>query len=407
MDADIAKCFDRINHQKLLEKISTFPLLSRVIQSWLKAGVLDRGELFPTESGTPQGGVISPLLANIALHGLEMVITAPFPQRKEVNGKNHHWKPLVVRYADDFVIFHPDKEVIEQCKEIASKWLKELDLELKPSKTKITHSRETIGDNEKPGFNFLGFHIRSYPTGKNRCGKVNGELLGYKTLTKPSKEKVNLHYQKVAEHIDQMKGAPQERIIVDLNPVIIGWSNYYSACASSEAFGKLDMMVFQKLYGWARFRHPKKSRGWVVRKYWLTETGEGWRFGNKQLTLAKHSNIKIERHIKVRGEASPFDGNWVYWSQRRGVYPGTSQTVASAIKRQKGKCSECGLHFHPEDQIEVHHLDGNYKNRRKENLIATHRHCHDQIHGGKGNLSKQLSTHSKGQFGEEPDERKL
>jgi RNA-directed DNA polymerase len=407
LDADIAKCFDKINHQRLLEKISTFPRLARVIKSWLKSGVLDQGNLFPTEAGTPQGGVISPLLANIALHGLEMAITAPFSQRKELDGKNHHWKPLVIRYADDFVVFHPDQTVIEECQEIASNWLKELDLELKPSKTTITHSLNCVGEPKTPGFNFLGFHIRSYPMGKTHSGKVNGELLGFKTLIKPTKEKVKLHYENIAAYIDQMKGAPQERIIKDLNPVIIGWSNYYSSASSSETFARLDFMLFQKLFSWGRFRHPKKSGRWITRRYWITDSGQGWRFGSEKLTLAKHSNIKIERHTKVKGEVSPFDGNWIYWSKRRGAYPGTSRTVATAIKRQKGRCAECGLHFHPDDLLEIHHLDGNYRNNRKENLVAIHRHCHDQVHGGNSNLTPQLSTHNKGQFGEKPDERKL
>jgi RNA-directed DNA polymerase len=407
LDADIAKCFDRINHQKLLAKLNTFPLFARVIKQWLTSGVLDEGKLFPTNEGTPQGGVISPLLANIALHGLEDTILGSFPDKKRINGKYQNWKPQVVRYADDFVILHPDKTVIEECKNIASKWLAELDLELKPSKTRITHTFDYLEGNETPGFDFLGFNIRSYPVGKTNCGKNNGVKLGFKTLIKPAKAKVKLHHQTLAAYIEEMKGAPQERLIRDLNPAIIGWSNYYSTAVSKESFSLLDMMMFSKLFSWAKFRHPKKSKGWVARKYWLINQGQGWIFGTEKSTLAKHANIGIKRHVKVKGTASPYDGNWTYWSQRRGSYPGISQTVASALKRQKGKCLKCGLYFQPDDQVEIHHLDGDYRNRHKENLTALHRHCHDQTHGKRGNLSTQSSPHVKGQLGEEPDERKL
>jgi RNA-directed DNA polymerase len=169
------------------------------------------------------------------------------------------------------------------------------------------------------------------------------------------------------------------------------------------------MKIYRKLfYGWAKFRHPKKSSYWIANKYWLIDKGLGWNFGiNNTTTLAKHAHIKVERHIKVKGNASPYDGNWTYWSQRKGTYPGISQTVGMTLRKQKGKCAECGLHFHPDDRVEIHHLDGNYRNRRKENLAAVHGHCHDRTHQGQGNLSALISTHDKGQLGEEPDERKL
>ena len=409
LDADIAQCFDRINHSKLLEKLNTFPMFERVIRDWLKSGVIDQGELYPTEEGTPQGGVISPLLANIALHGLETTIVNAFPEKRQVDGKWHLWKPQVIRYADDFVILHPDRQAVEQCQRIATEWLKELDLELKPSKTRITHTLEVIEGNKEAGFDFLGFNIRSYPVGKTHCGKNNGIKTGFKTLTKPSKEKVKAHYRQISDYIEQMRGAPQEALIRDLNPIIIGWSNYYSSAASKETFSKLDMKIYRKLfYGWAKFRHPKNSNYWIANKYWLIDKGLGWNFGaNHTLILARHSNIKIERHIKVKGTASPYDGNWTYWSQRKGAYPGISQTVGMTLRKQKGKCAECGLYFLPDDRVEIHHIDGNYRNRRKENLTAVHGHCHDRIHQGQGNLSSQISTHDKGQPGEEPDERKL
>ena len=128
-----------------------------------------------------------------------------------------------------------------------------------------------------------------------------------------------------------------------------------------------------------------------------------WSSSSSYATL----KLPIKRHVKVKGTASPYNGDWTYWSKRRGSYPGISTRVSTAIKRQKGKCAECGLHFHMDDAIEIHHLDGNHRNTKMENLTAIHRYCHDRIHGGTGNLSTQLSTHVKGQSGEEPDERKL
>lgn len=405
LDADIAKCFDKINHQKLLLKLNTFPKFERVIREWLKSGVIDQGKLFPTEEGTPQGGVISPLLANIALHGLESTIVNSFPAKMKIGGKWHLWKPQVIRYADDFVILHPDRQALEKCKEVASKWLADLDLELKPSKTRITHTLNKIEENSEPGFDFLGFNIRSYPVGITNCGKNNGVKTGFKTLVRPASEKVKTHYRKLATKITQCRSATQDELISQLIPIITGWCNYYASACSSEVFEELDHKLFWKIFrGWGKFRHPKKSGRWIARKYWHIEKHKNWTFGNDNLVLPKHSNTKITRHTKVRGESSPFDGNWTYWSKRKGEYPGISKKVTITIKRQKGKCAECGLNFHPDDLIEIHHKNGNHRDNRLENLAAIHLHCHDQIHGGIGNLSTQLSTHDKGQFGEEPDE---
>jgi len=402
LDADIAQCFDKIDHTELMRKLNTFSLAGRVIRGWLKAGVMDGNNLFPTVEGVPQGGVISPLLANIALHGLETFILSQYPERK--NGQN--WKPQLIRYADDFVALHPDLKVIEECKALISDWLTALGLELKPSKTRIAHTLNPVGE-QKPGFDFLGFNIRSYPAGKTNSGKNNGKLTGFQTFIKPSKVNVKAHYRKMAEHIDSLKAAPQKRIISDLNPAIRGWSNYYSTVVSTEIYSLLDTLLYRKLWRWAKFRHPKKGNRWIAKRYWRFGEGQGWKFSDGVIKLHRHDKTPIQRHVKVKGTSSPYDGNWTYWSKRQGTYPGLSTKVSTAIKRQKGKCTECGLHFHLDDVIEIHHLDENHRNNQMENLAAIHRHCHDQIHGGKGNLSTELSTHVKSQSGEKPDERKL
>ena len=284
LDADIAKCFDKINHEELLKKMNTFPLVARVIKNWLKAGVTDGNNLFPTSEGTPQGGVISPLLANIALHGLETFVLSQYPAKK---GKQS-WKPQFVRYADDFVVLHPNKEVIEEVKSLISQWLNHLGLELKPSKTRIVHTLNPV-EEQKPGFDFLGFNIRSYPVGKTNSGKNNGKLTGFQTFIKPSKANIKAQYLRISEHIESLKAAPQEKVIKDLNPTIRGWSNYYSSVVSKESYSKLDSLVFKKLWRWAKFRHPKKNKKWIANRYWLVDKGQGWTFSNEKIKLLRHA----------------------------------------------------------------------------------------------------------------------
>ena len=237
LDADIAKCFDRINHRALLDKLGTFPTLRRAIKGWLKAGVMEGGELFPTTEGTPQGGVISPLLANIALHGLERGIVSAFPRRSEAN---HHISglPTVVRYADDFVILHRDLAVIEQAQQLAAEWLVGMGLELKPSKTRISHTLTEHQGNV--GFDFLGFNVRQYPVGKTHSGKTGGrrpgsKLLGFKTIIRPSKEAIHRQSQAIQAVVRRHRGAPQGALIDHLNPIIRGWSNYYLLMAGLSA----------------------------------------------------------------------------------------------------------------------------------------------------------------------------
>lgn len=378
LDADIAKCFDRINHEALLDKLNTFPLMRRLIKAWLKAGVLDGEALFPTEEGTPQGGVISPLLANIALHGMEEAITSQFPKAKRVNGQATPWKPTIIRYADDFVILHRELEVVQQCQVIAQEWLKGMGLELKPSKTRIAHTLEEVDG--VIGFDFLGFTVRQFPAGKYRSRtNPKGQKLGFKTIIKPSKKKVKLHCQRLAEIVRTMRGATQADLIKRLNPVIRGWCRYYRSVAAKSTFHKLDEVTYQLLRSWVRWRHPHKSVGWRVRKYWLLPN---WTFAVKDgPALARHETMKIVRHVKVKGTASPFNGEFAYWSSRMGHYPGISPWIARLLKQQKGKCPHCENYFMPDDLMEIHHRDGNHQNGAEKNLEVLHRHCHDFIHG--------------------------
>jgi len=378
LDADIAKCFDRIDQEALLKKLNTFPRLRRLIKGWLKAGVLDGDVLTPTKQGTPQGGVLSPLLANVALHGLEKVVRDAFPKTKTVNGKVVTWSPTIVRYADDFVVCHRDLGVIGQCQDLVEQWLQGMGLELKPSKTRICH---TLQEQDGPaGLDFLGFTIRQYRVGKYHTGKDSvGKPLGFKNLIKPSKEKVVLHQKRLAKIVRRHRAIPQEALLKQLNPIIRGWCNYYRTAASKKTFSKVDHLLFGSLLSWARRRHRGQGLREIVRKYWQRP---GWTFGTtKGKKLLKHDSTRIVRHVKVRGEKSPFDGDWMYWVSRQGNYPGISLWMGLMLKRQQGRCVHCGLFFKPGDRIEVHHCDQDRSNNRRGNLDALHGHCHDAVHG--------------------------
>jgi RNA-directed DNA polymerase len=407
LDADIAACFTRINHEALLNKLHTFPALRRVIHGWLKAGVLEGTELFPTEEGTPQGGPLSPLLANVALHGLETAISSAFPARLPRSQGREHWRPVVIRYADDFVVLHQDRAVIEQAQQIASHWLASMGLELKPSKTRITHTlHQTV---EPAGFDFLGFHVRQYAVGKTHRGKRGR---GFKTIIKPSTAKQQQHLADLAEAVQAHPQSPVKTLVATLNPKIVGWANYYSRQNSSEVFSRLDHLLWQKLWPWATRRHPTKSHAWVKERYWPTRGRRRWVFGLRDGTaLARHAATTIDEHVKVKGDASFFDGNVVYWASRLGRHPELPKSKAELLKRQQGRCARCGLFF--TDRHEV--MESDHRRPRSlggqdgiQNRDLVHRHCHDQKTAADGSNRRRTQgvpvTRAKTSAAEEPGE---
>ncbi|NEO17794.1 group II intron reverse transcriptase/maturase, partial [Moorena sp. SIO3F7] len=385
LDADISKCFDKINHEKLLTKLNTYPSMRRLIKGWLKAGVMDEGTFSPTIEGTPQGGIISPLLANIALHGMEERINKyaeMLPGRKARNKQALNF----VRYADDFIIMHKSKEVVEECQRIIEIWLNDIGLELKPSKTKLVHTTE--------GYDFLGFNIRQYPVGKNHSKQ------GFKTLIKPSKKRVKEHWEQLSKVIDKYRAAPQEALIRRLRPIIKGWCNYNRSVVSKETFKGLDNKLWNKLQRWGYRRHPNKSRTWVNKKYWGTKVEkpknpwdapkkDNWVFMTKEDNyLPKYAKTKIVRHVKVKETRSPFDGDLTYWNNRMAKHPEMTSQKGKLLKRQKGKCSHCGLTFKEGDLMETHHIIPRAQggNDQLRNLELLHLHCHDEKHRMKVNL---------------------
>ena len=227
-------------------------------------------------------------------------------------------------------------------------------------------------EGNEPGFDFLGFNIRQYP--------IKSTKQGFKTLIKPSSKSIKTHYRKLADICDSHKNAPTKALIAKLNPVIRGWANYFSTVVSKEAFSKMDMLLWKRLWRWASRRHPNKSAEWVKKKYFpkVSKT-RNWLLNDGEYILNRHDDVPIIRHIKVKGNKSPYDGNWTYWSNRIGKYPGVRKEVTTLLKRQKNKCASCGLTFSPTDLMEIDHIkprskggDNTYKNKQ-----LLHRHCHD------------------------------
>ncbi len=410
LDADIAHCFDRINHAALLRKLQTFPLLRRAIKAWLNAGVMDQQELFPTHEGTPQGGVISPLLANIALHGLETTVVQHFKRRLTLreHGSRRRIEPTLIRYADDFVILDEDDFVINQAYEVVNMWLQDMGLMLKPSKTRMSHT--LLRYEGTCGVDFLGFHVRQYPVGKTHSGTKKApnrapETLGFKTLIKPSTEAQRRHLRVIAERIRKHSHSPHDLLIKALNPVIRGWTTYYATVAAARTFAILNHKTYLKLRAWAKRRHPTKGWQWVIKHYWHPDQGR-WDFKAPDgAHLYRHSDTHIHRHRKVKDARSPYDGDWVYWTSRLGRHPELSSRTANLLYRQQGKCAWCGLYLRQEDVLEIDHvlrtsLGGahGYKNWQ---LI--HRHCHDQKTAVDGPLAGN-GAHDTGHSVEEPCE---
>jgi RNA-directed DNA polymerase len=268
--------------------------------------------------------------------------------------------------------------VVRECQAIAQEWLKGMGLELKPSKTRIGHTLQEVDG--KVGFNFLGFTVRQFPVGKYHSGKTTrGKRLGFKTIIKPSKEKVKIQQERLADIVGSMRCKAQKDLVKTLNPIISGWSNYYRSACSAKTFQRVDHVLHHLLMRWAKRRHNNKGLQWIVAKYWLMP---GWAFGQKdKFTLRKHGRTRIVRHVKVRGEKSPYDGDWTYWASRQAYYPGVSFWMARILKRQGGKCAHCGLLFMPTDLLETHHVKRDGK--RTGQIDILHRHCHDAVHGPK------------------------
>jgi RNA-directed DNA polymerase len=253
VDADIKGAFDNIAHQPLLEQIGDFPA-KKLVEKWLKAGVMEKGQYSETTAGTPQGGVISPLLANIALHGMELALGI----RRSSKYMLRTHERSIVRYADDFVVFCKTAEDAQKAVQTLAQWLKDKGLELSEEKTKIVHLEK--------GFDFLGFNIRSYPT-KSKKPSNDKRQTPYKLRIKPSKKAEQTFRDKVKAIWKEMKGEDITTVIYRINPILKGWGNYYRHVMKRQTFSRLDKWLWKRQMKWAKFKHLQKSSKWIRQKY--------------------------------------------------------------------------------------------------------------------------------------------
>jgi RNA-directed DNA polymerase len=277
LEGDIKGCFDHINHQWLLDNI---PMDKSILTQFLKAGFVYKRHLNPTKAGTPQGGLISPILANMALDGIENLLLTRYPIGRK------HCKVNFVRYADDLIVTADSEKTAHDIKNLLKTFLKERGLELSDDKTVITNIAE--------GFDFLGWNFRKY----------RGKL-----LIKPSRKSIQKFVEKISQTIKTGKSWSQELLIVKLNPIIRGWNNYHRSVVSSKIFQKLDNIIWKMLWKWAKRRHPNKSSKWVANKYWKQSKTRRWNFQTENNELRLLSATRIQRHIPLKLQMNPFLDN--------------------------------------------------------------------------------------------------
>ena len=365
LDADISGCFDNISHDWIVTNI---PMDKVTLHKWLKSGFVEDGKLFATEAGTPQGGIISPTIANMTLDGMGQAINNRFALSRKQRNKN---KVHLIRYADDVAITGSSKEVLEEAKALIGDFLQDRGLFLSEEKTKILHIEE--------GFDFLGWNVRKY----------DGKL-----LIKPAKKNVQTFLRKVRAIIRDTRTAKQETVINRLNPVIRGWANYHRNQVSKETFNKVDHLIWKQLWQWACRRHPNKSLTWVKKRYFAQEGNRNWVFraevkddkGNSTyVRLVKASDVPIRRHRKIRAEVNPFDPSWdEYFANRRGMLMDRQErkTASKLWKAQRGVCPICREHITESTGWEIHHVLPRALGGADalSNLMLLHTNCHWQVH---------------------------
>ncbi len=340
LDADLAAAFDRIDHEHLLSQIGTFPA-RELIAGWLKAGVVEKGRLAPTEEGTPQGGVVSPLLLNVALHGMEHAAGVRYRNNGDLAGEASRTSPVLIRYADDLVALCHTRDEAVQVKARLAGWLATRGLVFNEDKTRIVSLDE--------GFDFLGFTVR----------RQSGKL-----LIKPSKAALRRIRERLRTEMRALRGANAPAVLKRLNPIIRGWTAYYRTVVSSDAFGALDNYMWKLTYKWAKHRHPNKSKHWIVSRYFgafNTFRRDRWVFGDRQAGayLTKLAWTKIVRHQLVTGGSSPDDSVLTdYWAVRRrkGRPLPMDRTSLHLLVVQGGRCALCrGLLLHADRQPQSPH----------------------------------------------------
>jgi RNA-directed DNA polymerase len=372
LEGEIRSCFDRISHEWLLTHI---PMETAILKKWLKAGYIDRRCLHTTEEGTPQGGICSPVIANMTLDGLERLLSSHF---SKTSRKGRQAKVNLIRYADDFIVTGESKELLEQeVKPLVEQFMRERGLDLSAEKTVITHIEQ--------GFDFLGQTVRKYHRGKRT-----------KFFITPSKKNVKAFLRKMRKRIKESRNLTAGELIAELNPMIRGWALYHRHVVSKEIFHTVDCAIFQALWKWARRRHQHKPRRWIKEKYFPDEGPNRWIFTGliknkeeqmKRVQLLAASSIHIERHTKIRAEANPYDPTWEqYFEKRLDVHMAArlkgKRWLIHLWKEQQGLCPVCHQKITKITGWHSHHILWRSKggSDRAENRVLLHPTCHQQVH---------------------------
>jgi len=365
LEGDIRACFDQISHAWLLAHA---PMDRAILKKWLEAGYIEKQAFHPTEAGTPQGGIISPVLANLALDELEKELHKRFRHKdnsKPSTGVNY------VRYADDFIITARNPQKLEEIRSFTESFLAERGLQLSAEKTKLTHITA--------GFDFLGQNVRRY----------NGKL-----IIKPANKNIKAFLDKVRATINTNPSVAAGELIQRLNPIIRGWANYHQHVCSKEIYQKVDYLIFKALWSWARRRHPNKNAQWVRKKYFRRHGMRTWVFSGevtlkdgkqKTLHLLYAAHMLIRRHVKIQAHANPFDPEWEMYFEKR-IQTRMSNKLHPKLftlwQSQKGKCVVCQQIITIEDGWHTHHVLWRSKGGGDQlnNLQLLHPACHRLIH---------------------------
>jgi RNA-directed DNA polymerase len=372
LEGDLRSCFDRISHQWL---VAHLPMDKTILRKWLKAGYLENSHFHATEEGTPQGGIISPVAANMTLDGLERLLASHY---SKTSRSGRRAKVNLVRYADDFIITGSSKELLEQeVKPLVEQFMRERGLDLSAEKTVITHIEQ--------GFDFLGQTVRKYQQGKRT-----------KFFITPSPKNIKTFLSTIRKHIKESRDLTAGELIAELNPPIRGWALYHRHVVSGAISHAVDHAIFKAIWSWAQRRHRNKTRRWIKEKY-FPETGpKRWVFTGvlkneegqtKVVRLFAASSVRIERHTKIRAEANPYDPAWEpYFERRLDVHMvGTLQGKRWLLhlwKEQSGLCPICQQKITKLTGWHSHHVLWRSKggSDRAENRVLLHPTCHQQVH---------------------------
>ena len=354
LEGDIKGCFDHISHDWLLANI---PMDKNILKQFLKAGFIYQRELFPTEEGTPQGGIISPILANMTLDGIEKKLVERFHTnalgKVDLRFKNAH-KVNFVRYADDFVVTAATPELALEAKELIREFLAERGLELSDEKTVVTN----IDD----GFDFLGWNFRKY---------------NEKLIIKPSKKAVKAIVSNISDTILRRgKAWQQDVLIMKLNEQIRGWTNYHQSVCASDAFAHLDYVLYELLWRWAKRRHPKKNKWWISMRYWHRVGNRNWVFSTENKELIRVDSTAIVRHTKIKATANPFLDE-AYFQKRKfdkGMHRLTGK-FKMIWKNQNGLCYHCGMPMDVTEEREIFYLAPKAKAGMEDVRNMRYVHC--------------------------------